>query len=234
MEERTSMKEVNPAHSFYALHAKRWIDCSMSAVALLALSPVFGVLVVLEWYFHGRPFFYETLRPGKDGKLFRIYKFRSMTNQRDEKGLLLPEKDRLTKFGVFLRRTSLDELPQLYNIFKGDMAIVGPRPLLLEYLPLYNSRHRWRHHVRPGLLCMIDNKPGEPLTWGGQFESDVYYVEHVSLKTDFAMIMRMVKEVVCGAEYRTLDTRVPFTGDNLNETRSKEEMKAQTHFESLQ
>ena len=226
--------EVIPSHNFYANHGKRWLDGTLSAFALVVLSPVFLVLVILEWFFHGRPAFYKTNRPGRDGKIFSIYKFRSMTNQRDVQGRLLPEKDRLTKFGIFLRKTSLDELPQLFNIFKGDMAIIGPRPLLVEYLPLYNNRHGWRHHVRPGLLCLIDGKPGEPITWGKKFESDIYYVEHVSLKTDVNMMFRLFREVFGGAEYRALDTRVPFDGNNLDETRSKEELKVQTHFESLQ
>lgn len=237
MKETVNMRygaEVMPSLNFYARYGKRWLDGTLSAIALVVLSPVFLVLVILEWFFHGRPAFYKTQRPGRDGKLFSIYKFRSMTNQRDDQGKLLPEKDRLTPFGIFLRKTSLDELPQLYNIFKGDMAIIGPRPLLVEYLPLYNRRHSSRHHVRPGLLCLIDGKPGEPITWGKQFESDIYYVEHVSLKTDVNMMLRLFREVFGGAEYRALDTRVPFDGANLDETRSKEELKAQTHFESLQ
>lgn len=220
--------------TFYSKVIKRTFDLLVSGLALLILSPVFLVITLLEWKFHGRPAIYKTKRPGKDGKIFTLYKFRSMTNERDSEGFLLPEEQRLTKFGIFLRKTSIDELPQLINIFKGDMAVIGPRPLLVEYLDLYTPRHAMRHAVRPGLVCITENKSNGPVTWRTQFESDVKYVESIGFITDVKMLFAVVKEVFKRADYRAMDTRPPFTGDNLDETRSKAEIGEVTHFGSLQ
>ena len=220
--------------SFYANHLKRWIDVFLSIFALTMLSPVLIIICLCELIFHGRPILYKTKRPGKDGKIFGLYKFRSMTNERGEDGMLLPEDKRLTKFGHFLRRTSLDELPELFNIVKGDMAIIGPRPLLVEYLDLYSSRHAMRHCVRPGLAC-VRVKPSESKTWtwGEQFENDIYYIEHISFWMDIKMIIAVFKTAVKGSDTRSNDTRVPFDGHNLNETRSKEEIENVIRYDSV-
>lgn len=160
-----------------------------------------------------------------------------MTDERDDKGLLLPEEKRLTKFGLLIRKTSIDELPELFNILKGDMSIIGPRPLLVEYLPLYSMRHSMRHSVRPGLACVrIMPSESKTWTWGDQLENDIWYVEHVSFYTDLKMLIAIIKEIVHGAEYRANDTRIPFTGDNLYDTRSKNELNKNEiiHFDSLE
>ena len=137
--------------TFYSVVLKRCLDILLSGIAMLLLSPLLLVVCLLELIYHGRPVVYSTKRPGKDGKLFNMYKFRSMTNERGADGYLLPDAQRLTKFGYFIRKTSIDELAGLVNILKGDMSIVGPRPLLVEYLQYYSPRHAMRHAVRPGL-----------------------------------------------------------------------------------
>lgn len=171
-------KIPKPKKSLYSIYIKRLIDLVISGIGILVLSPVFLVIVFLEWKYHGKPAIYKLKRPGKDNKIFTVYKFRSMTNDSDENGVLFPEEDRLTPFGIFLRKTSLDELPQLINIFKGDMAIIGPRPLLVEYLDYYSPRHAMRQSVRPGLVCITDNDQNGPVTWRTQFESDIEYIEN--------------------------------------------------------
>ena len=150
-----------------------------------------------------------------------------MTNKTDTNGVLLPEKERLTRFGKLLRRPSFDELPALFNIIKGDMSIVGPRPLLPEYLGLYSERHNMRHSARPGLACVRIYKKGEEpsktWTWREQFENDIYYIQNISFKLDLQMIFAIAKEAIVGSETRTDDTRVCFNGRNLDDTRTKQE-----------
>jgi len=220
--------------NFYTIIGKRMLDILFSGIAIIMLIPVFLITSVLELVFHGCPIIYKTKRPGKNGKVFSLIKFRSMTNERDEDGLLLPENERLTKFGLFLRRTSIDELPELINILKGDMSIIGPRPLLVEYLDLYTPRHAARHNVRPGLACVrIMPSDSKTWTWGEQFENDIYYIEHMSFITDVRMILAVIKEVLKGAEYRACDTRVPFDGTNLDETRNKDEIKNIVRYDSV-
>lgn len=231
---KNEMKLPMPRKSFYSLFLKRCFDFFLSLIALICLSPILIVVCILELVYHGAPVLYKTKRPGKDGKIFNMYKFRSMTNERDEGGMLLPEDKRLTKFGQFLRRTSIDELPGLLNILKGDMAIIGPRPLLVEYLKLYTPRHMMRHAVRPGLaLARLIDKESKTFTWREQFENDIYYIEHISLLTDIKMIIGVFLEAVKGSEYRTNDTRVPFDGKNLDETRSKEELENVIRYDSV-
>ena len=216
---------IKKSKSFYVVVIKRSFDFMASLLALLILSPLLLIVIILEMIIHGFPVFYKTKRPGKNGKIFNVYKFRSMTNKRDSEGHLLPEKDRLTKFGIFLRKTSIDELPELINILKGDMAVIGPRPLLVEYLDFYNDRHKLRHLVRPGLTCArIVPSNSNTWTWGEQFENDLYYIEHLSLATDIKTFFAIVKEVFKGSEYRANDTRPPFNGHNLDDTRSKDEL----------
>lgn len=220
--------------TFYAIVVKRILDIVLSGIAIIVLSPVFLVIAILELVIHGRPIIYSTKRPGKDGKIFKMYKFRSMTNEVGEDGWLLPEEQRITKFGRIIRKTSLDELPELFNILKGDMSIIGPRPLLIEYLNYYSPRHAMRHAVRPGLGCFrIIPTKSKTWTWREQFENDIYYIEHVSFITDVKMIFAVIKEVFKASDVRADDTRPPFMGDNLDETRSKKEVGKIVHFDSI-
>lgn len=217
-----------PKKSVYSLYVKRVLDILLSGFALIVLFPVFVIIAVLELIFHGWPILYVSQRPGKDCINFNIYKFRSMTNETDECGELLPEEFRLTKFGLFLRRTSLDELPELWSIFTGKMSIVGPRPLLTEYIELYTPRHKMRHSVRPGLACVrIKRSKADVIpdswTWREQFENDIYYIENISFTLDVKMIIGIALKAIKGSSYRTNDTRVRFNGKNLDDTRSKQE-----------
>lgn len=220
-------KLPQPKSSFYSNYIKRFLDFLLSSVAVFALSPLLVIVSLLVLFFHGRPILYNSIRPGKDGKMFKMYKFRSMLNTTDENGVLLQEKERLTIFGKLLRRLSFDELPGLFNIIKGDMSIVGPRPLLPEYLELYSERHNMRHSTRPGLACVKIYKKGETRsqtwTWREQFENDIYYIQNISFKLDLHMIFAIAKEAIVGSDFRTDDTRVRFDGQNLNDTRTKQE-----------
>lgn len=232
MSEKSEIPKVR--RTFYSVVIKRLLDIILSGLAIICLGWLFLIIYILELIFHGRPTLYKTKRPGKDGQIFGLYKFRSMTNERGEDGLLLSEDKRITKFGRFIRKTSIDELPELFNILKGDMSIIGPRPLLVEYLPLYSERHAMRHAVRPGLACVrIMPSDSKTWTWGEQFENDIWYIEHLSFFTDVKMIFAVMKETIKGAEYRANDTRVPFTGDNLYETRSKGEMRTTVRYDSI-
>lgn len=214
-----------PKKSFYSRFLKRALDICISGTAILILSPVLLTIMILELIYHGRPIFYIDKRPGKDGKVFGLYKFRSMTSECDENGVLLHPSKRITKFGRILRRTSLDELAGLFNVFNGTMSIIGPRPLMLDYLPLYNERHKYRHSVRPGLACWNlnggDDLTAETWTWNTQFESDIYYVEHVSFWLDVRMVLKTIKILFSRNEMRTNSDRVKFNGENLNETRPR-------------
>ncbi|MBQ9117789.1 MAG: sugar transferase [Clostridia bacterium] len=174
---------------------KRFYDMLLSFLALVLLSPVLLVLIVLGAIkMKGNPFFTQA-RPGKNGKIFRLIKFRTMTSERDEEGNLLPDERRLTKYGKLLRATSLDELPEILNIFLGSMSIVGPRPLLVKYLPLYNERQSRRHEVRPGLTGLAQVSGRNALTWEAKFELDVNYVESVSLFKDIKILFMTVFKV---------------------------------------
>ena len=218
--------DTRAMNSVYARYIKRFLDLTLSLIAFVVFSPIMLIIAILECIFHGRPILYKTPRPGKDNKIFNLYKFRSMTNETDENGKLLPEEKRLTKFGYLIRKTSLDELPELINIIKGDMSIVGPRPLLVEYLDLYNERHIQRHLVRPGFACLrIVPSDSKTWTWGEQFENDIWYIEHISFWTDVKMVFAIVKKVFEKNDVRASDTRIPFDGKNLDETRTKDELK---------
>ncbi len=180
----------------YAKYIKRPIDFCLSLGAVLVLSPVLLVLIVLgAVMMRGNPFFTQR-RPGKDEKIFSIIKFRTMTCQKDKDGKLLPDEERLTKYGKFLRSTSLDELPELFNIIKGDMALIGPRPLLVEYLPLYNEEQRRRHTVRPGLSGLAQISGRNLISWEEKFEDDVRYVENITFMGDMKIIFTTVKKVL--------------------------------------
>lgn len=205
-----------PRRSFYSIVVKRILDIILSGGALIILSPVFLIVSLLELKFHGKPIIYKQERPGLNGRIFRILKFRTMTNETDKDGKLLPGYERITKFGKFLRKYSIDELPELWCIFTGKMSIIGPRPLRVEYLPLYSERHKYRHCVRPGLAC-VRLTPGKTWTWNDQFENDIFYIENVSFRLDVAMIIAVARETLHPSEYRIDATRSPFNGYNLNE-----------------
>lgn len=180
----------------YAKFFKRIIDFCLSLCALIVLSPVLLVLIFFGAIkMQGNPFFTQE-RPGKSEKIFKLIKFRTMTNAKDKDGNLLPDQDRITKYGQFLRSTSLDEMPELLNILKGDMAIVGPRPLLVQYLPLYNERQKLRHLVRPGLtgLAQVDGR--NSLTWEQKFEDDVTYIENITFFGDIKIIFKTAVAVL--------------------------------------
>lgn len=180
----------------YAKLWKRLIDFILSFIALVVLSPLFVVLTVTGAFcMKGNPFFFQ-LRPGYHEKIFGLLKFRTMTNEKDENGELLPDEVRLVPYGKFLRSTSLDELPELLNILKGDMALVGPRPLLVKYLPLYNEEQKRRHDVRPGLTGYAQAHGRNAVTWEERFKMDVWYVDHISFGTDIKILLDTVKTVV--------------------------------------
>lgn len=175
---------------------KRSIDMMLSGIALIILSPVCVVLMILVRVKLGSPVFFAQERPGRHGKIFRMYKFRTMTDARDEKGELLADEERLTDFGRMLRSTSLDELPELWNILKGDMSIVGPRPLLVRYLPRYNKRQRHRHDVRPGLTGWAQVNGRNAISWEQKFEYDIQYVKHESFLFDFIIVLMTIGKVL--------------------------------------
>ena len=175
---------------------KRIIDLLLSGLALLVLSPVYLVLAVLVRRRLGSPVIFSQQRPGRNGRIFEMYKFRSMTDARNVEGELLPDEYRLTEFGKKLRATSLDELPELWNIFKGDMSIVGPRPLLVRYLPRYNERQKHRHDVRPGLTGWAQVNGRNAISWEQKFAYDVEYVEKESFLLDLKIILMTVGKVL--------------------------------------
>ena len=160
------------------------------------LSPVMAVTAVLVRVKLGSPVIFKQKRPGKEERIFEMYKFRSMTDARDENGELLPDEVRLTSFGKKLRASSLDELPELFNILKGDMSVVGPRPLLVQYLPLYNAQQKRRHEVRPGVTGYAQVHGRNAITWEEKFEKDVYYVDHISFWGDWKIILQTMRAVV--------------------------------------
>ncbi len=197
-----NLEEVNrislpakPRNTFYSKYGKRMLDIVLSAVALILTSPVNLILAVITRFDVGRPILFRQERIGRDGKLFQIVKFRNMTNEVDSNGNLLPAKDRVTKFGRFVRKTSLDELLNFWSILKGDMSLIGPRPLVPAYGLSMSERHKQRHAVRPGLECPYLKTPDHAPTWTEQFEHDVWYVENVSFLTDLKLALALVRTV---------------------------------------
>lgn len=180
----------------YEKYIKRWMDFVLSLVAVIVLSPIIVLVAVLVRVKLGSPVLFRQRRPGKDEKIFEMFKFRTMTDERDEQGKLLPDEKRLTKFGKFLRSTSLDELPELFNILKGDMSIIGPRPLLVEYLDLYNEEQRHRHDVRPGLSGLAQANGRNAISWEEKFKYDVEYVNHVTFLGDWKIIFQTIWNVL--------------------------------------
>lgn len=180
----------------YKLFIKRFFDILISLSMLILLSPVFLIVMILVRCKLGSPVIFKQKRPGKDEKIFAIYKFRTMNDQRDEAGELLPDEIRLTRFGSFLRSTSLDEIPEIFNILKGDMSFVGPRPLLEQYLPLYNEKQKRRHLVRPGLTGWAQVNGRNRITWEDRFDLDVWYVDHIHFGLDVKILFMTVVKVL--------------------------------------
>jgi lipopolysaccharide/colanic/teichoic acid biosynthesis glycosyltransferase len=171
------------------------MDFCLSLIAIIVFSPVFIVLAFMVRKKLGSPVFFKQQRPGLNEKIFVMYKFRTMTNQRDDKGTLLPDDKRLTKFGNFLRSTSLDELPELFNVVRGDMSVIGPRPLLIKYLPRYNDQQRRRHEVRPGLSGLAQVNGRNAISWEEKFDLDIKYVNNISFIGDIKIILKTFSKV---------------------------------------
>ncbi len=180
----------------YKFFLKRLLDFVLSLLALLILFPLLVVLGILVRVFLGTPVLFVQQRPGVNEKIFKLYKFRSMTDRKDIEGNLLPDEERLTRFGRFLRASSLDELPELVNILKGDMSIVGPRPLLVQYLDRYNNFQKRRHEVRPGITGLAQVNGRNALSWKKKFQYDVWYVDHVSFVQDVKIILQTIRVVL--------------------------------------
>lgn len=199
----------------YRKYFKRLFDIVCSLLALIVLSPVLLVIAILVRLKLGSPVIFKQKRPGLNEKIFTLYKFRTMTEQKDEQGKLLPDEIRLLKFGKMLRSTSLDELPELWNILKGDMSVVGPRPLLQKYIPLYTAEQRKRHQVRPGLTGLAQINGRNELDWKQKFQLDTEYTMHISFYSDMKIILQTVGHVISGKgiSSTTSVTKEEFTGN---------------------
>lgn len=199
---------------FYAKYIKRVLDIVLSFSAIVVLSPIMLITALLVRVKLGKPVVFTQERPGKNERIFRMYKFRSMTDERDSNGELLSDEVRLTGFGKKLRATSLDELPELFNILKGDMSIVGPRPLLVQYLPLYNDRQKHRHDVRPGLTGLAQVNGRNAISWEERFEYDIQYISNVTFANDVKIVFATIKKVIIkdGISSDTSETMEDFKG----------------------
>lgn len=221
-QKKQSQKKSIQAHKsgFYEKYIKRVQDFCCALAAIIVLSPVMLVTAVLVRTKLGSPVIFKQERPGLNGKIFTLYKFRTMTDKTDANGELLPDEERLTKFGKLLRSTSLDELPELLNILKGDMSVVGPRPLLVQYLPLYNEHQARRHEVRPGFTGYAQVHGRNAITWEDKFDKDVYYVDHITFLGDWKIIFQTVKTVLKkeGISSETAATMETFHGSQNKET----------------
>ena len=207
-------------NKFYRKYLKRGLDFIIALVALLCLSPLLLVVTVwLHFANKGAGAFFLQERPGKDGKIFKIIKFKTMTDECDADGKLLPDKQRLTRVGRFVRSTSIDEVPQLFNVLKGDMAIIGPRPLLVRYLPLYSQEQARRHEVRPGITGWAQCHGRNSISWTEKFKLDVWYVDHLSFGIDIKVICLTLKKVFARADINQSSAEnghlmEPFNGHN--------------------
>lgn len=201
----------------YQKYFKRLLDVLISFMALVCLSPILIVVTIwLHFANKGAGAFFLQERPGKNAKIFKIIKYKTMTDERDENGNLLPDEARLTKVGKFVRSTSIDELPQLINVLKGDMSLIGPRPLLIQYLPLYSEEQARRHNVRPGITGWAQCHGRNAISWKEKFDLDVWYVDNISLITDLKIICITIKKVLrrSGISSTSSATMEPFNGNN--------------------
>lgn len=209
----------------YAKYIKRILDFILSLIALIVLSPVLLVVAILVRIKLGSPIIFKQQRPGKDEKIFTLYKFRTMTDKKDENGNLLPDSERLTKFGKVLRSTSLDELPELVNILKGDMSIVGPRPLLVKYLPYYTEEERHRHDVRPGLTGLAQVSGRNNLNWDERFGKDIEYVNKITFFGDLKIFILTIVSV-----FKHENIEVPKESHDLDFVRKDKGGKKREHI----
>lgn len=190
-------KKILKIRAMYTNYIKRFFDISISFIMLIILFPILLIITILLYLCNdGAGAFFFQNRPGKNGKIFKIIKFKTMNDCRDQNGNLLPDVSRITKIGNFVRRTSLDEIPQLINVLKGDMSLIGPRPLLVQYLPLYSKRQARRHEVRPGITGWAQVNGRNSLSWGERFELDVWYVDNISFRTDIKIIYLTIIKVL--------------------------------------
>jgi len=196
--------------------AKNIFDKTLALLLITLFSPIYLIVSLLIWWRMGRPILFRQKRPGLHGEIFEIYKFRTMTDEKDEDGNLLPDEQRLVGIGKFIRSTSLDELPQLFNVLKGDMSFVGPRPLLIEYLPLYNERQKKRHDVKPGITGWAQVNGRNAISWEQKFEYDVWYVEHQSFLLDMKILWMTFLKVLkrSGINSSTSATMEKFKGSS--------------------
>lgn len=196
---------------------KRFFDFIIVLIVLLCIWWIIAIIAIwLHFANKGAGAFFTQERPGKDGKIFKVVKFKSMTDEKDENGVLLPNEQRITKVGAFIRKTSIDELPQLFNVLKGDMALIGPRPLRVEYLPLYSAEQARRHEVRPGITGWAQVNGRNAISWTKKFEYDVWYVDHVSFLLDIKIFYMTVEKVIKRSDINSGD-RIgiePFNGNN--------------------
>lgn len=208
---------MTKTNNIYRDYIKRALGFTLALMALIVLSPL--LLVVTVWLHFANKgagaFFYQE-RPGKNGKIFKIVKYKTMTDERDPQGNLLPDEDRLTRVGKFVRSTSIDELPQLFNVLKGDMALIGPRPLLVQYLPLYSPEQARRHEVRPGITGWAQCHGRNTLSWSEKFRLDVWYVDHCTFMNDVKVIFSTIKKVIArdGISQAGQATMEAFNGNN--------------------
>lgn len=203
----------------YKNYIKRVLDFTLALVGLLFLSPIF-IIVTLGLYVvnQGKPFFFQE-RPGKNERIFKIIKFKSMNDKKDAQGNLLPDAERLTKVGTFVRKTSLDEIPQLINVLKGDMSLIGPRPLLVQYLPYYTEREKLRHTVRPGITGLAQVNGRNNPNWDNKLEYDAVYVENLSFKNDFKIFFKTIKNVLKQKDVTVLPSKKGTTLDKYRKNK---------------
>ena len=211
------LKIAELRYNMYKSFFKRVLDIIISMVALVCISPL--LLVIIVWLYFankGAGVFFLQPRPGKNGKIFKVIKFKTMTDERDANGKLLPDAQRLTRVGKFVRSTSIDELPQLINVFKGDMSLIGPRPLLVQYLPLYSPEQARRHEVRPGISGWAQCHGRNAISWTEKFQLDVWYVDHCTLRTDLQVIWMTIMKVLKREDVNnsSATTMYPFDGTN--------------------
>lgn len=192
----------------YENYYKRLLDFLFASFGIIVLSPVFLATIVALYYSNnGKPFFIQE-RPGKDEKIFKLIKFKTMNDKKDAEGNLLPMGERITPLGAFLRKTSLDEIPQLLNVIKGDMSLIGPRPLLKEYLPMYSTRQKLRHSVKPGITGWAQVNGRNQVSWKDKFEMDVWYVNNISFKLDTIIFFKTIKKIITKSDVADIELAV--------------------------